>query len=46
MTRTDSRPDPVRRFARRWPAVLVVLIAVATLVVLIGMLATFPPAGT
>ncbi|MFF7636385.1 hypothetical protein ACFZB9_25035 [Kitasatospora sp. NPDC008050] len=41
-----TRTDPARRFARRWPAVLVVLIAVAALVLLIALLATFPPSSS
>jgi hypothetical protein len=46
MSRTVHRHDPVHRFASWWPAVLVLLLAVATLVLLIAMLATFPLATT
>ncbi|WP_327065084.1 hypothetical protein OG500_04745 [Kitasatospora sp. NBC_01250] len=42
MTRTHPRTDPARRFARRWPAVVSVLLVVAALVLLIVLLATFP----
>ncbi|MDH6119078.1 hypothetical protein [Kitasatospora sp. GAS204B] len=41
-----TRIDPAHRLAHRWPAVLVVLLAVAVLVLLIVLLDTFPIASS
>jgi hypothetical protein len=41
-----TRTDPAHRLTHRWPAVLVVLLAVAVLVLLIALLATFPISST